>query len=82
MVDEDGRLPFHNARFREILGYEKEELELFDTREFWHGLDQRKRIIDTLRERGGQAVNPFTGFSLMFRSPIRAATSTSPGANG
>ena len=56
-VDEDGRLLFHNARLRELLGYEKEELELFDTRKFWHDLEQRRRIIDTLRERGGQLLN-------------------------
>jgi PAS domain S-box-containing protein len=57
VVDEDGRLLFHNARLREILGYDKDELELFDTKKFWHDLDQRRRIIDTLRERGGQLLN-------------------------
>jgi PAS domain-containing protein len=32
IVDEDGRLLFHNARLCELLGYDKEELHLFDTR--------------------------------------------------
>src|SRR5215510_15453733 len=53
VVDEDGRLLFHNARLRELTGYEKDELELFDTRRFWHDLDQRARIIAELRSRGG-----------------------------
>ena len=39
VVDEDGRLLFHNWRLRELTGYEKEELELFDTKRFWHDLD-------------------------------------------
>src|SRR3712207_1136857 len=54
VVDENERLLFHNARLREMLGYSKDELELIDTRKFWHDLDQRARIIDVLRERGGQ----------------------------
>lgn len=57
VVDEDGRLLFHNARLREMLGYRKEELTLFDTREFWHDLDQRARIIESLRLSGGQLLN-------------------------
>jgi PAS domain S-box-containing protein len=57
VVDEDGRLLFHNARLREILGYSKEELELCDTRTHWHDLDQRARIIEKLRDRGGQILN-------------------------
>ena len=57
VVDEDGRLLFHNARLREILGYSKEELDLCDTRTHWHDLDQRARIINQLRERGGQILN-------------------------
>src|SRR5262245_30587789 len=57
VVDEDGRLLFHNARLRELTGYEKDELELFDTRRFWHDLDQRARIIAELRSRGGQLLN-------------------------
>ena len=28
IVDEDGRLLFHNARLREILGYSEDELDL------------------------------------------------------
>ena len=35
IVDEDGRLLFHNARLRELLGYQKHELELIETRKFW-----------------------------------------------
>jgi PAS domain S-box-containing protein len=57
VVDEDGRLLFHNARLREILGYSKEELDLCDTRMHWHDLEQRARIIDRLREQGGQILN-------------------------
>ena len=57
VVDEDGQLLFHNAQLREFLGYQKEELEDFDTRKFWHDLDQRSRIIALLRDRGGQLLN-------------------------
>src|SRR5262245_5541080 len=57
VVDEDGRLLFHNARLRELTGYEKHELELFDTKRFWHDLDQRARIIEELRRHGGQSLN-------------------------
>lgn len=57
VVDEDGRLLFHNARLREILGYSKEELDHCDTRLFWHDLEQRTRIIDGLRVHGGQILN-------------------------
>jgi len=57
VVDEDGRLLFHNARLREIVGYTKEELDFCDTRLHWHDLNQRTRIINQLRERGGQILN-------------------------
>ena len=57
IVDEDGRLLFHNARLREILGYGKDELDLCDTRMLWHDLGQRERIINRLRDRGGQILN-------------------------
>jgi PAS domain S-box-containing protein len=57
VVDEDGRLLFHNARLREILGYSKDELDLCDTRTHWHDLDQRTRIINRLRDQGGQILN-------------------------
>jgi PAS domain S-box-containing protein len=57
VVDEEGRLLFHNWRLRELLGYEKEELELFDTKRFWHDLDHRARIVERLREHGGQLLN-------------------------
>ena len=57
VVDEDGRLLFHNQRLRELTGYEKEELELFDTRRFWHDLAHRTRVVELLRTRGGQLLN-------------------------
>jgi PAS domain S-box-containing protein len=57
IVDEDGRLLFHNVRLREMLGYSEEELELIDTTPFWYDLEQRSRILETLRERGGQLLN-------------------------
>ena len=56
VVNEEGQLLFHNARVRELLGYEKEEMELFDTRKFWHDQKQRTEIIETLR-RGADVVN-------------------------
>ena len=43
VVDEDGRLLFHNARLRELTGYEKDELELFDTRRFWRSTRSNHR---------------------------------------
>jgi PAS domain S-box-containing protein len=57
VVDEEGRLLFHNARARDLLGYEKHEMELIDTKKFWHDLADRARIIDTLRQRGGHLLN-------------------------
>ncbi len=57
VVDEDGRLLFHNARIRDLLGYTGEELHLFDTRKFWRDLDQRARIIDSLRSSADQVLN-------------------------
>jgi PAS domain S-box-containing protein len=57
VVDEDGRLLFHNARLREILDYSKDELDLCDTRLHWHDLEQRTRIIKQLHDRGGQVLN-------------------------
>jgi PAS domain S-box-containing protein len=57
VVDEDGRLLFHNARIRELLGYTREELHLFDTRKFWYDLDQRARIIEALHESVDKILN-------------------------
>ena len=57
VADEDGRLLFHNARLREILEHSKDELDLSDTRMFWHDLAQRERIIDRLRQQGGAILN-------------------------
>jgi adenylate cyclase len=57
VMDEDGRLLFHNARLRELLGYGKDELDHIDTREFWHDREHRSQIIGSLRDRGGQLLN-------------------------
>ena len=57
VVDDGGRILFHNRRMRDLLGYEKEELDLFDTKLFWHDLDHRMRIVELLRTRGGQLLN-------------------------
>jgi PAS domain S-box-containing protein len=57
VVDEDGRLLFHNARIRELLGYSRDELHLFDTRKFWYDLDQRARIIEALHDNADQILN-------------------------
>ena len=57
LVDEDGRLVYHNARLRQLFGYDESELHLFDTCKFWFDLDHRERLIATLRARGGQLVN-------------------------
>ena len=40
-----------------MIGYEKEELDLFDTKRFWHDLAHRARIVELLRTRGGQLLN-------------------------
>lgn len=57
VVDEDGRLLFHNWRLRQLTGYDKDELELFDTRRFWHDLSHREQIIEKLRSSGGQLLD-------------------------
>src|SRR5829696_161864 len=57
VVDEDGRLLFHNTRLRRLMGYDEEELHLFDTKRFWDDLDHRARIIERLRERGGELLD-------------------------
>src|SRR5262245_64849569 len=57
VVDDDGRLLFHNARLSMLLGYSRDELHLADSRLFWNDLDQRSRIIAELRDRGGQLLN-------------------------
>jgi PAS domain S-box-containing protein len=57
IVDEEGRLVFHNARLRELMGYDEDEMHLLDTKRFWHDLDHRSRLLDTLRDRGGQLLN-------------------------
>ena len=57
VVDEDGRLLFHNARVRELFGYSEQEMERFDTHAFWHDLDERERLIESLREGGAGVAN-------------------------
>jgi len=57
IVDEEGRLLFHNWRLRKLMGFEEAELDLFDTRNFWHDLEHRARIVERLRRRGGQVLN-------------------------
>jgi PAS domain S-box-containing protein len=57
IVDEDGRVVFHNARLRELLGYTEEELDRFDSRRFWFDLAHRERILETLRASGGRLMN-------------------------
>ena len=57
VVDEEGRILFHNRRMRDLLGYDQRELNLFDTKLFWHDLDHRERIVEVLRTRGGQLLN-------------------------
>jgi PAS domain S-box-containing protein len=57
VVDEDGLLLLHNARVRELFGYDREELHLFDTRRFWSDQDHRERIIKKLREGGRDVLN-------------------------
>lgn len=53
-TDEDGKLIFHNRCYREIMRYPKEEMDGIDTRRFWFDLDERERIMDVLRSRGGR----------------------------
>src|SRR3954451_16082358 len=53
-TDDDGRLVFHNRRYREIMRYPKEEMDGIDTRRFWVDLGQRERILATLRARDGE----------------------------
>ena len=93
VVDEDGRLLFHNARLRELLGYQTAEIEGIDTSTFWHDLEQRARIIASLRERGGQTAERegrladqerparFMCCCPTCRSPTRAGISASSAAS-
>src|SRR4051812_27304747 len=53
-TDDDGRLVFHNRRYREIMRYPKEEMDGIDTRRFWFDLGERERIMATLRARDGE----------------------------
>jgi PAS domain S-box-containing protein len=74
VVDEDGRLLFHNARVRELLGYSEREMEHFDTRRFWHDLEQREQIIDRLRK-GNQVLNQEVLWKTKGGEPIHALVS-------
>jgi len=71
VVDEDGRLLFHNARIRELLGYDAEELQLFDTRRLWSDLEHRARIVDLLHERGGRLMNEEVVWTTKAGQPLR-----------
>src|SRR3954454_2225794 len=53
-TDDDGRLVFHNRRYREIMCYPKEEMDGIDTRRFWVDLGERERIMGILRSRDGE----------------------------
>src|SRR3954451_13644610 len=53
-TDDDGRLVFHNKRYREIMRYPKEEMDGIDTRRFWFDLGERERIMGVLRSRDGE----------------------------
>src|SRR3954451_19078947 len=53
-TDDDGRLVFHNRRYREIMRYPKEEMDGIDTRRFWFDLDEREGIMGVLRSRDGE----------------------------
>src|SRR3954452_24466926 len=53
-TDDEGRLVFHNRRYREIMRYPKEEMDGIDTRRFWFDLDERERIMGILRSRDGE----------------------------
>lgn len=74
VVDEDGRLLFHNARVRELLGYTEKEMELFDTRRFWHDLNQRTELIDRLRK-GDRILNEEVLWKAKNGQPINALIS-------
>ena len=66
---------FHNARLRELGGYSEEELNHFDTKLFWHDLEQRSRIIEALRERGGQLLNEEVVYRTKHGDPINVLLS-------
>ena len=74
VVDEDGRLLFHNARVRELLGYTEDEMNLCDTQLFWHDLKQRAEIIDKLRK-GGQVLNQEVLWKTKQGEPVRMLVS-------
>ena len=58
VVDEDGRLLFHNARLRELLGYGKDELDrLRQLASFGTTSNSVRGSSRQLRERGGQILN-------------------------
>jgi PAS domain S-box-containing protein len=75
VVDEEGRLLFHNARLRELMGYDEDEMRLLDTKRFWHDLDQRTRIIGILRERGGQILNEEVTWKTKHGQPVHVLIS-------
>src|SRR3954451_5288046 len=52
--DDDGRLVFHNRRYREIMRYPKEEMDGIDTRRFWFDLGDGGRTQAVRRSRDGE----------------------------
>src|SRR5215204_126317 len=56
VVDEDGRLLFHNKVARQFVGYDETEMDRFETRRFWSDLEQRAAIIQRLHD-GDPVVN-------------------------
>ena len=74
-----GGILFHNRRLRDLLGYEQHELELFDTKRFWHDLDHRARIIEVLRTRGGQLLNEEVVWKTKQRRIAQSADLLRPG---
>jgi PAS domain S-box-containing protein len=70
LVDDDGFLVFHNARLRELFGYDEAELQRFDTRRFWVDLEHREQLVTRLRERGGQLLNEEVVWKTKAGTPI------------
>src|SRR5690606_17772439 len=75
VVDEEGRLIFHNARLRQLLGYHEAELCGIDTRNFWYDLEQRSRIIEQLRQRVGQLLDQEVIWKTKHGEPVHSLIS-------
>ena len=57
VVDEEGGFFSTTGECATCSATRKQELDLFDTKLFWHDLGHRERIIELLRARGGQLLN-------------------------